>query len=125
MADLRDVALQALRTWRKDESGDGVPSEEFDRILALVDDIAPTTRLIIEAGNLLGLTGLRSGAEAAPAALAAMLRVLGGDSAFQAALSAASECRVDTPYASIRVVIKADGTRQWCCTHASGPHCSS
>lgn len=38
-------------------------------------------------------------------------------------LSSSGECRVEVPYAPMRPVIRADGTRVWCCSHET-EHCS-
>ena len=40
------------------------------------------------------------------------------------ALSSSGECRREVPYASMRPVIRADGTRVWCCNHDT-EHCAS
>lgn len=125
MTDLRTSALEALEIWRKTGSGPRASRAELNQVSALVESIASTTRLIIETGNVVSLIGLSGGAAAAPAVLGTLLRVLGRDSAFLAALASVGECRADTPYAPVHLVIKADKTREWCCNHKSGPHCVS
>jgi hypothetical protein len=132
MVDLRTVAFRALDGLRSsdDESTAvaGVGRTELEATAALADRFTASTRLVLSAPASspdyeLFLEGLRLGAKASGSEVAALLRAIGGNAEFRAALVSSSECRVDTPFAPIRQIIQADGRLRYCCTHKSGPHC--
>jgi hypothetical protein len=130
MADLRTEALRALDNLRFQGRLARAEPGDLDQISALAHAMTPTTRMVLQSsdslsGYALKLESLAPGAVAPTATLEAMLRVIGDNAEFRSALMASGECRVDTPYAPIRPILQSSGSFRWCCTHKSGPHCST
>jgi hypothetical protein len=106
-------------------------AHELAGLAALAPAITRETRLILlgkpeRTDYVLSLSGV---ADAPAAALEDAVRLMtelaGGHDRLHLAMAAASECRVDTPFAPLRLIKHVDGSMSWCCTHKSGPHCSA
>ena len=137
MMDLAVAAHDVLNQVRLNETGDGdaavaIAPEQIAQLARLADVLTPSSRLVLKmdeasSGLVLWLEGIKGPIESDDALLEAlefMAGLAGGNSRFVSALSASSECRVDIPYAPMRLIRGADGKASWCCTHDSGPHCS-